>query len=54
MVTTFKSTIPLPMVEATAVPIRPPVRLKKAAIAIAWRGVRTLVDTTVAMALAAS
>ena len=29
-------------------------QIKKAAIAMAWRGVRTLVETTVAIALAAS
>ena len=54
MSTNFVSTMPLPMVEATAVPMSAPVRLKKAAIAIAWRGVSTLVETTVAIALAAS
>ena len=54
IVTTFRSTMPLPMVEATAVPMSAPVRLKKAAIAIACRGVRTLVETTVAIAFAAS
>jgi hypothetical protein len=46
--------MPLPMVEATAVPMSAPVRLKKAAIAIAWRGVSTFVETTVAIAFAAS
>jgi hypothetical protein len=54
MVITFGSTIPLPMVEATAVPMSAPVRLKKAARVIACRGVNTFVDTTVAIALAAS
>ena len=54
MVTTLVSTSPLPMVVATAVPASAPMRLKKAAIQMAWRGVRTLVETTVAMALAAS
>src|SRR5204863_7428135 len=54
IVTTWRSTIPFPIVEATAVPVRAPVRLKNAAIVIAWRGVSTLVETTVAMALAAS
>ena len=54
MVMTFVSTIPFPMVDATAVPIRAPVRLKNAASAIACRGVSTLVETTVAIALAAS
>src|SRR5204863_509193 len=53
-VTTLVSTRPLPIVDATAPPSNAPVRLKNAAIAIAWRGVRTLVETTVAMALAAS
>src|SRR6266567_1636363 len=54
IVTTSVSTRPLPIVEATAPPSSAPVRLKKAAIAIALRGVRTRVETTVAMALAAS
>ena len=54
MVTTPLSTSPLLMVPATAVPSMAPTRLKKAARAMAWRGVRTLVETTVAMALAAS
>ncbi len=54
MVTTCRSTIPFPIVEATAVPVSAPVRLKNAAIAIACRGVSTLVETTVAIALAAS
>ena len=54
MSTTFVSTMPLPMVDATAVPMSAPVRLKNAAIAIACRGVSTFVETTVAMAFAAS
>ena len=54
IVTTFVSTKPLPMVDATAPPMSAPVRLKNAAIAMAWRGVRTLVETTVAIAFAAS
>src|SRR6476659_457503 len=54
MVTTSVSTNPLPMVEATAPPKSAPVKLKIAAITIACRGVNTLVETTVAMALAAS
>src|SRR5260370_2059822 len=54
IVTTSVSTKPLPTVEATAPPRSAPVKLKNAAIAMAWRGVRTLVETTVAMALAAS
>ena len=54
IVTTFVSTNPLPIVVATAPPSRAPVRLKNAAMAIACRGVSTLVETTVAMAFAAS
>ena len=54
IVTTFVSTRPLPIVDATAPPRSAPVRLKNAAIAMAWRGVRTLVETTVAIPLAAS
>ena len=54
IVTTLVSTKPLPMVEATAPPSSAPVRLKNAAMAMACRGVSTLVETTVAMALAAS
>src|SRR5438309_10697163 len=54
MGTTFVSTRPLPIVEATAPPRRALVSLKNAAIAMAWRGVSTLVETTVAIALAAS
>src|SRR5207249_10927697 len=54
IVTTLVSTSPLPIVEATAPPRSAPVRLKNAAIAIALRGVRTRVETTVAIALAAS
>ena len=54
VVTTFVSTKPLPMVDATAPPTSAPVRLNTAAIAIAWRGVRTFVETTVAIAFAAS
>src|SRR6266576_246917 len=45
---------PFPTVEATAPPSKAPVKLKIAAIAMACRGVSTLVETTVAMALAAS
>ena len=52
--TTFVSTKPLPIVDATAPPMSAPVRLKNAAMAMACRGVRTFVETTVAMALAAS
>jgi len=49
------STNPLPMVVATAVPMRcAPNRFQKAAQTIACRGVSTLVETTVAMALALS
>src|SRR4051812_24903877 len=54
IVTTFTSTCPEPIVLATAVPINAPIKLHAAASAMAWRGVRTLVDTTVAIALAAS
>ena len=54
MVMTLVSTMPFPMVEATAVPMSAPVRLKNAASAIACRGVRTFVETTVAIAFAAS
>ena len=42
------------LVVATAVPMRAPRRLVKAASRMAWRGVSTLVDTTVAMAFAVS
>src|SRR6266568_7575348 len=54
IVTTLVSTSPFPIVEATAPPRNAPVKLKNAAIAIAWRGVRTRVETTVAIAFAAS
>jgi len=54
IVTTFVSTKPLPIVDATAPPMSAPVRLKNAAMAIACRGVSTLVETTVAIAFAAS
>ena len=54
IVTMSVSTSPFPIVEATAPPNNAPVRLKNAAIAIAWRGVRTRVETTVAIAFAAS
>ena len=54
IVTMLVSTSPLPIVEATAAPNNAPVRLKNAAIAIALRGVRTRVETTVAIAFAAS
>src|SRR5256886_2746812 len=54
IVTTSVSTNPLPIVAATAPPNKAPVRLKNAAIAIAWRGVSTRVETTVAIAFAAS
>src|SRR5689334_20438170 len=42
------------MVLATAVPDKAPTRSKMAAMATAWVGVRTLVPTEVAMALAVS
>ena len=54
MFTTSVSTKPFPMVEATAPPKSAPVKLKIAAITMACRGVSTFVETTVAMALAAS
>src|SRR5437762_1008689 len=54
IVTMLVSTSPLPIVDATAPPRSAPVRLKNAAIAMALRGVRTRVETTVAIAFAAS
>ena len=54
VVTASASTRPLEMVLATPTPMNAPTRLKKAASAMACRGVSTRVDTTVAMALAAS
>src|SRR4051812_19291763 len=54
MVTKWVSTIPAPMVFATAVPQSAPTKFRMAAMSTAWRAVRTLVETTVAMALAAS
>jgi len=54
IVTKCTSTCPEPMVLATAVPRKAPNKLKNAARAIACLGVSTLVETTVAMALAAS
>src|ERR1043166_7843749 len=54
IVTMLVSTSPLPIVEATAPPNSAPVRLKNAAIAIALRGFKTRVETTVAIAFAAS
>src|SRR6185503_1107011 len=54
-VTTFKSTMPEPTVLATPVPKKKAAtKLKKAAHATACSGVRTRVDTTVAMEFAAS
>ena len=53
-VTTFVSTRPEAMVLATAVPHSAPSRLVAAASTTAWRGVSTLVETTVAMELAVS
>ena len=47
-------TIPAPTVFATAVPRNAPSKLKNAASAMAWRGVSTFVETTVAIAFAAS
>src|ERR1700690_3433178 len=53
-VATFGSTRPEAMVVATAVPMKAPIRLVTAASMTAWRGVNTLVATTVAMELAVS
>src|SRR6267143_1877146 len=54
-VTIFGSMVPLPIVEATLTPKTKAARkLKKAAQSTATRGVRTLVETTVATELAAS
>ena len=52
--TTLSSTIPLWIVFATAWPKNAPTRFMLAARSSAWRGVSTLVDTTVAMAFAVS
>ncbi len=54
IVTTPASTRPPVMVLATAVPSNAPKRLVHAASTTAWRGVSTLVETTVAMELAVS
>jgi len=54
MATRPESTRPEEMVLATAVPHMAPRRLVQAARRTAWRGVRTLVETTVAMELAVS
>ena len=48
------STRPEPMVLATAVPAKAPMKLKAAAITIAWRGWSARVATEVAIALAVS
>ena len=48
------STSPEEIVLATAVPHSAPIRFVLAASTTAWRGVRTLVETTVAMELAVS
>src|SRR5204863_9152556 len=53
-VTAFVSTRPEPIVFATAVPDIAPIRLNTAASVIACLGVRTFVETEVAIALAAS
>src|SRR5262245_49322883 len=53
-VTIVVSTRPDAIVFATAVPTRAPVRSIVAASRTAWRGVRTLVETTVAIELAVS
>ncbi len=52
--TALVSTNPAPTVVATAVPNMAPIRLQHAAMAMAWRGLRTRVETTVAIALAVS
>src|SRR5512138_3300742 len=54
MVTSLVSISPEDMVLATAVPQSAPSRFVLAAITTAWRGVKTLVETTVAMELAVS
>jgi len=54
IVTVLMSTIPLPIVVATAVPASAPSRFQKAAHKMAALGVSTRVDTTVAMAFAVS
>src|SRR6185503_19163190 len=48
------STSPLPIVDATAVPIIAPSKFQPAAQMTATRGVSTFVETTVAMAFAVS
>ena len=48
------STSPAPIVLATAVPAKAPMKLNAAAIRIAWEGRRTRVATEVAIALAVS
>ena len=53
-VATFGFTNPEAMVVATALPRKAPTRLVTAASMTAWRGVNTLVATTVAMELAVS
>src|SRR5262249_57023758 len=53
--TTLASTTPLPTVFATCTPKpKAAMKLKKAAHTTAWSGVKTRVETTVAMELAAS
>ena len=54
IVTAFVSTRPFPIVVATAVPARAPTRFQTDAQATASRGVRTFVETTVAIAFAVS
>ena len=53
-VVTVGGTIPLPMVVATAVPVKAPKTLSTPAISTAVPGFRTRVATEVAMALAVS
>ena len=54
VVTYRVSTSPFPIVVATDTPAIAPMRLKPAAITTAWRGVRTRVETHVAIELAVS
>jgi hypothetical protein len=51
---TSDSTMPFPMVAATAVPKKAPKKLSTAAMMTATPGLRTRVETTVAMAFGAS
>ena len=53
-VTTSGLMIPLPIVAATAVPLKAPKKFKLAATIMAARGLKALVETEVAIALAVS